>query len=89
MKREARWCVEATYPSALYFEGGCGEHEAKLEKAVGRMSDGSGMGFYRGGGRDVAWDYVQRKSAEKAAAKLRRFKWVKRVKIHDLLEGDE
>lgn len=80
MKMEPKYTVVVTYQE---FDR---DFDYRLEKAVGRESDGSGFGY---SGRDLCFDYVRKDAALRALAKLKRFKKYNCKAKLEAIEQDE
>ncbi len=61
-------CLEIVYDSSLY-----PEYNEKLENAVGKTSDGAGMGM---GEQDMGWYFTSRDRAAETVKRLTKFKHV-------------
>lgn len=66
-----------SYPAAIYFGDKYEAYEQRLRNAVGKEEDGTGMGLWKGAGRDMEWSFRFEKQAKTAFARVKRFKGVK------------
>ena len=78
-RKKPRWFVLASYPAER------SPDDERLEKLVGRMSDGSGMGFGR---RDIDWSWRTGPPAKRAAKKLAKLRGV-HVELERFADEDD
>jgi len=76
------WVMMVTYPGSMYFENLSWDH--RIEQAVKQESTGSGMWFQDGGIRDLTFEFVQRKAADAAAARVRKLHRQIKVEIYNI-----
>jgi hypothetical protein len=82
---KTEYLLQVSYPSDFYYLHGYNHPrswDSKIETTVGRLSDGSGMGFGR---RDLDFQFKTKRGALNACKKLAKFSRVRRkvVEIND------
>ena len=76
-KSKVSFAISAYFPYTADFE----KKDAKLEKIVGRPSNGSGAGF---GQRDLCWYFDSEDEAEKIYNKLKKVRWLDECSLNKL-----
>jgi hypothetical protein len=71
-----------TYPGSMYTENAVWDR--KIEQAAEQEPTGSGMWFQDGGIRDLTFEFVQRKAADAAAARVRKLHRQIKVEIYNI-----
>lgn len=78
-----------SYPADIYLSGKHEAYERRLRNVAGKSEDGTGMGMWKGAGRDMDWSFRFEKQALAAMGRLKRFKGVKVQLERDEAEGGD